>query len=85
MLNLVKPKFFMPVHGEYVMLKKHKDLAIATGIPAQNIILSENGMKLELTKVSFKSVGKVPAGVTLIDGFGIGDIGNAVLKDRQNR
>lgn len=84
MLNLVKPKFFMPVHGEYVMLKKHKDLAVATGIPAQNIILSENGMKLELTKASFKSVGKVPSGVTLIDGFGIGDIGNAVLKDRQN-
>ena len=84
MLNLIKPKFFMPVHGEYVMLKKHKELAEAVGIPSENIILAENGMKLELTKSNFRSVGKVPSGVTLIDGFGIGDIGNAVLKDRQN-
>ena len=84
MLNLIKPKFFMPVHGEFVMLKKHKELAEAVGIPSENIILAENGMKLELTKSNFKSVGKVPSGVTLIDGFGIGDIGNAVLKDRQN-
>ena len=84
MLNLIKPKFFMPVHGEYVMLKKHKELAEAVGIPSNNIILAENGMKLELTKSNFKAVGKVPSGVTLIDGFGIGDIGNAVLKDRQN-
>ena len=84
MLNLIKPKFFMPVHGEYVMLKKHKELAEAVGIPSENIILAENGMKLELTKSNFKAVGKVPSGVTLIDGFGIGDIGNAVLKDRQN-
>ena len=84
MLNLIKPKFFMPVHGEFVMLKKHKELAEAVGIPSNNIILAENGMKLELTKSNFKAVGKVPSGVTLIDGFGIGDIGNAVLKDRQN-
>jgi len=76
MLNLIKPKFFMPVHGEYVMLKKHKELAEAVGIPPENIILAENGMKLELTKSNFKSVGKVPSGVTLIDGFGIGDIGS---------
>lgn len=84
MLNLVKPKFFMPVHGEYMMLKKHKELAEAVGIPSNNILLAENGMKLELTKSSFRSVGRVPSGATLIDGFGIGDIGNAVLKDRQN-
>ncbi len=84
MLNLIKPKFFMPVHGEYVMLKKHKELAEAVGISSDNVILAENGMKLELTRTSFKMVGKVPSGVTLIDGFGIGDIGNAVLKDRQN-
>ena len=84
MLNLVKPKFFMPVHGEYMMLKKHKELAEAVGIPSNNILLAENGMKLELTKSKFRSVGRVPSGATLIDGFGIGDIGNAVLKDRQN-
>lgn len=84
MLNLAKPKYFLPVHGEYIMLKKHKELAELVGIPAENILLGENGMKIELTKNSFKPVGKVPSGITLVDGFGIGDIGNSVLKDRQN-
>lgn len=84
MLNLVKPKNFLPVHGEYIMLKKHKELAEATGVPSENIIIAENGMKIELSKTSFKNVGKVPSGATFIDGFGIGDVGNAVLKDRQN-
>ena len=84
MLNLIKPRNFLPVHGEYMMLKKHKELAEVTGIPTENIILSEIGMKIELSKNSFKVVGKVSAGSTFIDGFGIGDIGNAVLKDRQN-
>ena len=84
MLNLVKPKFFLPVHGEYAMIKKHKELAIAVGVPEKNVILSENGAKLELSKTKFRTAGKVPSGATFIDGFGIGDIGNAVLKDRQN-
>ena len=84
MINLVKPKFFLPVHGEYAMIKKHKELAMAVGVPEKNILLSENGAKLELTKSNFKNVGKVPSGATFIDGFGIGDVGNAVLKDRQN-
>ena len=84
MLNLVKPKFFLPVHGEYAMIKKHKELAVAVGVPEKNVILSENGAKLELSKSQFRNVGKVPSGATFIDGFGIGDIGNAVLKDRQN-
>ena len=84
MINLVKPKFFLPVHGEYAMIKKHKELAVAVGVPEKNVILSENGAKLELSKSQFRHVGKVPSGATFIDGFGIGDIGNAVLKDRQN-
>ena len=84
MLNLVKPKFFLPVHGEYAMIKKHKELAMAVGVPEKNVILSENGAKLELSQSQFRHVGKVPSGATFIDGFGIGDIGNAVLKDRQN-
>ena len=84
MINLVKPKFFLPVHGEYAMIKKHKELAMAVGVPEKNVILSENGAKLELSKSQFRNVGKVPSGATFIDGFGIGDIGNAVLKDRQN-
>ncbi len=84
MINLVKPKFFMPVHGEYAMIKKHKELAVAVGVEEKNVLLVENGAKLELSKRAFRQVGKVPSGATFIDGFGIGDIGNAVLKDRQN-
>ena len=84
MINLVKPKYFLPVHGEYAMIKKHKELAMAVGIPEKNVVLAENGAKLELSKNSFKFVGRVPSGATFIDGFGIGDVGNAVLKDRQN-
>lgn len=84
MINLVKPKFFMPVHGEYAMIKKHKELAVAVGVEEKNVFLVENGAKLELSKRAFRQVGKVPSGATFIDGFGIGDIGNAVLKDRQN-
>ena len=84
MINLVKPKFFMPVHGEYAMIKKHKELAVAVGVEEKNVLLVENGAKLELSKKAFRQVGKVPSGATFIDGFGIGDIGNAVLKDRQN-
>ncbi|MDR2880107.1 MAG: ribonuclease J [Fusobacteriales bacterium] len=84
MLSLVKPKFFMPVHGEYMMLKKHKELAVATGVESDNVILAENGNKIELTKSHCRVAGKVQSGMTLIDGFGIGDVGNIVLKDRQN-
>ena len=84
MINLVKPKFFMPVHGEYAMIKKHKELAVTVGVEEKNVLLVENGAKLELSKRAFRQVGKVPSGATFIDGFGIGDIGNAVLKDRQN-
>ena len=84
MLNLIKPKFFMPVHGEYIMLKKHKELAVATGVRPENVVLTENGFKMELSKTEFKLSSKVPSGMILIDGFGIGDIGNAVLKDRQS-
>ena len=84
MLTLVKPKFFMPVHGEYMMLKKHKELAMATGVKSENVILAENGNKIELTKSHCRITGKVQSGITLIDGFGVGDVGNIVLKDRQN-
>lgn len=83
MLNLIKPKYFMPVHGEHKMLKAHKDTAIETGIPKNNIIIAQNGSKVEVTKSSVKIKGKVNAGATLVDGLGVGDIGNIVLKDRQ--
>lgn len=83
MLNLIKPKYFMPVHGDYSMLKAHKDLAMQVGIPDKNIILAENGNKLEISSKGFKLNSKVSAGITLIDGLGIGDVGSVVLKDRQ--
>ena len=83
MLNLIRPKYFMPVHGEHKMLKAHKDTAIETGVPKNNIIIAQNGSKVEVTKSSVKIKGKVNAGATLVDGLGVGDIGNIVLKDRQ--
>lgn len=83
MLNLIKPKYFMPVHGEHKMLKAHKDTAIETGVSKNNIIIAQNGSKVEVTKSSVKIKGKVNAGATLVDGLGVGDIGNIVLKDRQ--
>lgn len=83
-MNLVKPKHFMPVHGEYKMLKAHKQSAIECGIPEENVIIAFNGAKVELTKSSCKISGKVPAGATLVDGLGVGDVGNIVLRDRQH-
>lgn len=83
MLNLIRPKYFMPVHGEHKMLKAHKDTAIETGVPKNNVIIAQNGSKVEVTKSAVKIKGKVNAGSTLVDGLGVGDIGNIVLKDRQ--
>lgn len=65
------------------MLKAHKDTAIETGVPKNNVIIAQNGSKVEVTKSAVKIKGKVNAGSTLVDGLGVGDIGNIVLKDRQ--
>ncbi|NLW23870.1 MAG: ribonuclease J [Clostridia bacterium] len=83
MLNLVKPKFFIPVHGEYRMLIKHAQLAKEVGIPASNIFVAENGNILEFTSDKGAIVGKVTSGRVLVDGLGIGDVGNIVLRDRK--
>ena len=83
MHNLVRPKFFMPVHGEYRHLFKHKQLAIQLGMPKENIIIAENGSVIDLTPDSIKLNGKVTAGQVLIDGLGVGDVGNVVLRDRR--
>ncbi|MGM0508188.1 MAG: ribonuclease J [Fusobacteriota bacterium] len=84
MLSLVKPKFFIPVHGEFKHMKKHKDLAMEMGMKEDNILLlDKNGIRVKLTEDELKLDGKVPFGETLIDGLGIGDVGNIVLKDRQ--
>lgn len=83
MLNLIKPKHFMPVHGEHRMLKAHKKTAIETGVLEENILITQNGDKIELTKEYAKIVGKVNSGVTLVDGLGVGDVGTTVIRDRQ--
>ena len=83
MHNLVRPRFFMPVHGEYRHLVKHANLAKSLGMPADHIVIGENGSVIELTKSSITINGKVPAGKVLVDGLGVGDVGNIVLRDRR--
>ncbi|AXQ77913.1 ribonuclease J [Streptococcus chenjunshii] len=84
MLRLMKPKYFMPVHGEYRMQKVHAGLAIDTGIPKENIFIMENGDVLALTKDSARRAGHFNAQDIYVDGNGIGDIGAAVLRDRHD-
>lgn len=83
MHNLVRPKFFMPVHGEYRHLVKHAQLAQSLGMPRENIVIGENGAVIELTRNSIGISGRVPAGKILVDGLGVGDVGNIVLRDRR--
>lgn len=83
MLHLTKPKFFVPMHGEYRQLKSHADLAAYMGIPAKNILISENGKIIELDKKTMKHNGSVTSGKVLVDGYGVGDVGNIVLRDRR--
>ncbi|UUV18983.1 ribonuclease J [Fusobacteria bacterium ZRK30] len=83
MLNLVRPKNFMPVHGDYKMLIAHKKTGMETGIPEERIIIATNGSRVEVTKSYAKLAGKVTSGITLVDGLGVGDIGKIVLRDRQ--
>ena len=83
MLALVKPKFFMPIHGEVKHLYAHKEIAEFMGISPKNIFIGENGMVLELDRKSAKWNGSVQAGRVLIDGSGVGDVGNIVLRDRK--
>ena len=81
--RLVKPKFFMPIHGEYRHLKRHANLALKLGMSEENVFLSENGRVLELSADTARLNGSVTAGRVLIDGLGIGDVGNIVLRDRK--
>ncbi len=82
-LSLVKPKFFMPVHGEYRNLARAGMIGNSMGIPSENIVLLENGDVMELTKNSLTRVDKLSAEPVLIDGSGVGDVGNIVLRDRR--
>ncbi|WP_207710166.1 ribonuclease J [Clostridium chromiireducens] len=81
---LLKPKFFIPVHGEYKHLITHAKIAQSMGIDKDNTFILENGDVLELNRNSGKITGKVPFGRVLVDGMGVGDIGNMVLRDRKN-
>jgi ribonuclease J len=83
LLNLVKPRYFMPVHGEYRHLSLHAKLAEAVGIPRSNIFVMGDGDILELSSQSAKVSGKVTAGNIYVDGLSVGDIGNVVLHDRK--
>ena len=81
---LSKPKFFIPVHGEYRQLRAHAETAQMMGIPAKNIVMMENGRVVELDENEIKLGGMVPNGRVLVDGLGVGDVGNIVLRDRQH-
>lgn len=83
MINLMKPKFFIPIHGEYRMLNAHAKLAHVTGIPADNIYIPEKGEVIEIKGNTISYSGKIPSGNVLIDGIGVGDVGNIVLRDRR--
>lgn len=84
MLALTKPKFFMPVHGEYMHLSSHRDLAISMGMDKKNIFVNKLGDVLELSKNEAKVTGAVPTGQVMVDGLGVGDVGNIVLRDRKH-
>ena len=83
MLNLVQPRFFVPMHGEYRHLIHHSALAREVGIPASQNYILENGSILELEPNKARIAGKVTAGKVLVDGLGVGDVGKVVLRDRQ--
>ncbi|MBS6831909.1 MAG: ribonuclease J [Clostridiales bacterium] len=84
MIALAKPKYFIPVHGEYRHLSRHKELALQAGISSKNIFISDIGRVMELSEKSAKFMGTVPSGNVLVDGYGVGDVGNIVLRDRKH-
>ncbi len=83
-LALTKPKYFIPVHGEYRMLMAHRDTAMSMGMKKENIFITGNGRVLELNQEKGEFTGTVPSGRVMVDGLGVGDVGNVVLRDRQH-
>ena len=84
MLTLTRPKYFLPVHGEYKQLKKHALTAASLGIPTSNILIAENGSNVILSRDEIKLGEPVTAGAVMVDGLGVGDVGNVVLRDRKH-
>ncbi len=84
MQGLTRPKYFMPVHGEYKHMAANRDLAVSMGIPEANVFISDIGKVLEIDEKGARWGGTVQAGVVLIDGYGVGDVGNIVLRDRKH-
>ena len=82
--SLVKPKYAIPVHGEYRHLKAQSKLALELGIPKENIFILRSGEVLELNQEGAQQNGKVQTGAIMVDGLGVGDVGNIVLRDRQH-
>lgn len=81
-LGLVKPKYFIPVHGEHRMLVKHAEIGKLMGVQPKNVVVAENGNVIEITKKSIKCVDSVTSGAVLVDGSGVGEVGSVVLRDR---
>ena len=84
MLSLIKPKYFIPVHGEFRHLQAHAQTAVSVGVEPSNVFTMTNGRILEISEKSAKLTGTVPFGRILVDGLGVGDVGNIVLRDRQH-
>ncbi len=83
MINLIKPKYFVPVHGEYRHLVQHARLAVDLGIDSENVIIAVNGDMIEVSGEKIRVAGKVASGKIFVDGLGVGDVGNIVLRDRK--
>ncbi len=83
MIGVCKPKYFIPVHGEQKHLRKHAELALSLGMDKKNILLAENGNVVDVSHKEIKICGNVPAGRIFVDGIGVGDVGNVVLRDRK--
>ena len=82
-MGIVKPKYFIPVHGELKHLRKHAGLALSMGIPKENILIADNGRVAEISKKALRCTSTVPAGRVFVDGYGVGDVGSVVLRDRK--
>lgn len=84
MLGIIKPKYFIPVHGEQKHLRKHAGLALSMGMDPKNILIADNGVEVSLSEKGFRVSGNVPSGRVFVDGYGVGDVGSIVLRDRKH-